>query len=188
MAMRTCRDRLASRSPSPKPMRAPTPVEVRPARPHEAPNVAAAHVQADWETYAPIFGDKAVRRDFAASLERWRLALAADDILLVADDGGRIVGFAHASGDWLSALYLIASHHRRGLGARLLAEVCARLRARGVQEVGFQVVAANAPAIAFYEAQGARPIGRKLEVEGGETWEDIVFRLSTAALAASRRR
>jgi hypothetical protein len=25
-----------------------------------------------------------------------------------------IVGFAHASGEWLSALYLIASHHRLG--------------------------------------------------------------------------
>jgi GNAT superfamily N-acetyltransferase len=162
-------------------------VRIRPARADEAPDIAAAHVHADWETYAPIFGEKAVRREFAASLVRWRSALEAGDVLLVAEDGGRIVGFAHANDGWLSALYLIASHHRRGLGARLLAQTCERLRARGVNEIGFQAVAANTSAIAFYEAQGARQVGRKIEGEADETWEEVVFRLSTEPLPASRR-
>lgn len=161
-------------------------VVIRPARADEADAVAAVHVEADWQTYAPIFGPRAVRRDLAASKARWAAALAAGEVFLVAEEGGRLVELAHAAGEQLSALYLLSSHHRRGLGARMLAEVCARLAQRGVAEIGFQCVAANERAIAFYLAQGARLVGRKIEGEGEETWEDVVFRLKTDGLDASR--
>jgi GNAT superfamily N-acetyltransferase len=148
--------------------------------------VASAHVQADRETYAPIFAGKFREVELARSQARWTAALVADAVFLVAVDDGRIVGFAQAHENWLSALYLLASHHRRGLGARLLTEARARLAARGVREIGFQCVAANTAAIAFYEAQGARQVGRKLEGEGDEAWEDVIFALATKGSAASR--
>jgi ribosomal protein S18 acetylase RimI-like enzyme len=107
---------------------------------------------------------------------------------LAAEDGGGMVGFAHASPSWMSALYLLSSHRRRGIGLGLLCALCEALRDRGVGEIGFQAVANNAGAIAFYEAVGAKAVGRKREGEGDESWEDIVFTLATDAPAAFRRR
>jgi GNAT superfamily N-acetyltransferase len=161
-------------------------VAVRRARPLEVMATAVVHVEADFETYRPIFGYRTVRRDFAASCARWSKALAAGDDLLVAEVDGRIVGMAHASGDWLSALYLRAAHRRRGLGRRLLAHLCRFARMRGVEMLRFQVVAENHAAIGFYEHLGGRAVGRRTQSEGDQAWEDLVFELPTAALAARR--
>ena len=163
-----------------------SPCIVRPARHRDVDAVAGAHIQADRETYQPIFLERFRPPPMEESRARWLRALANDDVFLVADDGAAIVGFAHAAGAWMSALYLIASHHRQGLGARLLTEVCAQVRRRGVAEIEFQAVAANAGAIAFYEAMGARQIGRKLEGKGEDAWEDVVFALRTDGLTGSR--
>jgi len=163
-------------------------VLIRPVEPDEALAVALTHVQADRETYEPIFGARFREVEIAASQLRWDTALGAGDVLLAAVDEGRgIVGFAHASPTWMSALYLLASHRRRGIGLRLLRALCEALRARGVTEIGFQAVADNEGAVAFYRAVGARAVDRKLEGEGDAAWEDIVFTLATDAPAAFRR-
>jgi len=154
-------------------------VTIRPARPDEALAVARAHVRADFETYQPIFREQTVRRDLGAMRLRWSEALAAGDDLLVAEAEGKVVGFAHVRGDWLSALYLIGRYRRRGIGRRLIAELRARARARGIERLRLNVVAANAPAIAFYEAHGGRAIGREIIHEGDRAWEDLVFELPT---------
>jgi GNAT superfamily N-acetyltransferase len=162
-------------------------VLIRPVAPDEALAVAVVHVQADSETYEPIFGDRFREVEIGASQLRWDAALDAGDVLLAALTDGRIVGFAHATPTWMSALYLLASHRRRGIGLRLLLALCEALRDRGVGEIGFQAVADNTGAIAFYLAVGARAAGRKWEGEGDEAWEDIVFTLATDAPAAFRR-
>ncbi len=162
-------------------------VVIRPVRAGEARAVAAVHVQADRETYRPIFGARFEEVTQGESLARWEAALAAGDVFLAATDAGRMIGFAHAASGWMSALYLVASHHRRGVGARLLARLCAALRDRGVAEIGFQAVADNAGALAFYEAMGARRVGVALQGEGDAAWEDVVFALATDAPAALRR-
>jgi ribosomal protein S18 acetylase RimI-like enzyme len=154
------------------------PILIRPARIHEARAVALVHVQADRETYQPIFGVAFRQVSLERSLQRWQTALAAGDVFLVAEDAGRIVGFVHAADAWMSALYILATHRRRGIGARLLVALRAALEARGVAEIGFQAVAANAGAIAFYQAQGARIVGLKTEGEGESAWEDLVFTLT----------
>ena len=118
------------------------------------------------------------------SLSRWEAAFVAGDELLVADDRGRVVGLIHASETWMSALYILASHHRRGLGRTLLAELWQRLLARGVRRIGFDCVAESARAIAFYTAMGAKPVGRKWEGEGALAWEEVVFQLEIDAPAA----
>ncbi|HEY3796961.1 MAG TPA: GNAT family N-acetyltransferase [Caulobacteraceae bacterium] len=156
-------------------------LSIRPATLDDAAEVARVHVQADRETYQAIFGRKFREVELSQSQARWTAALVADAVFLVAEDDGAIVGFAQAHENWLSALYLLASHRRQGMGARLLAEVRQQLAARGVAEIGFQCVADNAAAIAFYEAQGARQTGRKLEGEGDDAWWDVVFVLATSA-------
>jgi ribosomal protein S18 acetylase RimI-like enzyme len=161
---------------------------IRPVIPDDVLAVATTHVQADRETYQPIFGVRFQEVEIGGSQLRWDTALGAGEVLLAAEIDGRIVGFVHASETWMSALYLLASHHRRGIGLRLLLALCDELEARGVTEIGFQAVADNAGAIAFYEAVGAKAVGRKLEGEGDGAWEDIVFTLAIDALAAFQRR
>ena len=163
-------------------------VAIRPVGAEEALAVARTHVQADRETYRPIFGPAFREVELGLSQLRWDAALGAGDALLAADEAGRIIGFVHASPTWMSALYLLASHLRRGIGLRLLCALCEALQDRGVAEIGFQAVAENVDAIAFYEAIGAKAVGRKREGEGDATWEDIVFTLATDAPAAFRRR
>jgi GNAT superfamily N-acetyltransferase len=163
-------------------------VEIRPVDEGEAFAVAQVHVRADAETYRPIFGAKFRAVTLDESLARWTAALAAGDVFLAAVEDGAILGFAHAHGDWMSALYLLAAHKRRGIGARLLAALCDVVRARGVAEIGFDCVAANADAIAFYETMGARQVGRKWNGEGEGAWEELLFALATDSAAALRRR
>jgi ribosomal protein S18 acetylase RimI-like enzyme len=163
-------------------------VVIRPVGAEEALAVARTHVQADRETYQPIFGAAFREVELDVSQLRWDAALGAGDVLLAAEEAGRMIGFAHASPTWMSALYLLAAHRRRGIGLQLLRALCEALQRRGVTEIGFQAVAENADAIAFYEAVGAKAVGRKREGEGEDTWEDIIFTLATDAPAAFRRR
>ena len=160
---------------------------IRPVRADEAGPVARVHVQADAETYRPLFGARFRAVPVDESLARWEAALAAGDVFLVAEDEGAIVGFAHAHDDWMSALYLLATHKRRGLGAALLGGLCLAAQARGVAAIRFDCVATNDDALAFYEAMGARRTGREWRGEGGDAWEEVLFALSTDGPAALRR-
>jgi ribosomal protein S18 acetylase RimI-like enzyme len=162
-------------------------VRIRAARPDEAAAIAALHIQADQETYEPIFRADYVAREPSASLGRWQAALEIGDDLKLVEAEGELVGFGHVRGDWMSALYLLAAWKRRGLGARLLGDLCARARSRGVERLRFHVLVENAPAIAFYEAMGGRAVGRIELSEGqGRSWEDFVFELPTAQAPISR--
>ncbi len=162
-------------------------VTIRDATAADVAAIAATHVQADDETYRPIFGERFRIRTLAESEARWRNALAAGDVLLVAEEGGQVVGLAHAHGAWMSALYLLASHHRRGIGAALLGALCRAVQARGIAQIQFDCVDGNLRAIAFYEAIGAHGIGRQSNGEGALAWEEIVFALATDVPAALRR-
>ena len=162
-------------------------MQIRPVRDGEAAAVARVHVQADTETYRPVLGPRFRAVPFEASLARWEAALAAGDVFLAAEDEGAIVGLAHAPEDWMSALYLLASHRRRGHGLALLTELCAAVQARGVAEIRFDCVATNDNAIAFYEAMGARRTGRERRGEGDDAWEEILFALAVDRPAAFRR-
>jgi hypothetical protein len=62
----------------------------------------------------------------------------------------------------------------------MLARLLAFLGGRGVAEVRFNVAAVNATAIAFYAAQGARPVGRCIDRDPRGDTEDLIFAVPTA--------
>lgn len=75
---------------------------------------------------------------------------------LVAGQGGRIVGFLHYDSEGpepeLHRIYVDPALKRKGIGSALLGELHCRLPA-GASYV-LMVVAANLPAVAFYERHG----------------------------------
>ena len=143
----------------------------------DVPEMARVHVQADWDTYAPLFSAYAYRLDTAESVRRWRQALESDGQLLVSTDRGRIVGLGHARADRIDALYLLSAYHRRGIGKAMLAQLLSALHERGVTEARLDVIAVNAQAIAFYTAQGARTVGSCINVDPRGTQRISSWRL-----------
>lgn len=154
-------------------------VVVREARPDEATAIAAAHAKAHFETYVPLFGEATRRLDPAPLELIWRRAFRDKAIVRVVADAGEIVGVGRLSGETLSDLYLRAGYRGRGLGSRMLAQLLAEARRRGVEMARFNVHSANKPAIGFYEARGARLIGRQLMRHPDGDWEDLVYEIPT---------
>ena len=76
--------------------------------------------------------------------------------LLVAEVDGVLAGSLIAVWDgWRANLYRLAvapDYRRRGLGQALVLEAGRRLRERGVRRVSLYVVAADEPALAFWES------------------------------------
>jgi ribosomal protein S18 acetylase RimI-like enzyme len=155
-------------------------IEIREATLDDFPEIARVHVRVDWDAYAPLFGAQAYRLEYAESERRWRQALQNDGLLLVATDRGVIVGLGHACADRVVALYLLSAYHRRGIGKAMLSRLLRFLHARGVAEARLDVVAINAAAIAFYRAQGARPVGRCINKDPRGDTEDLIMAIATA--------
>jgi ribosomal protein S18 acetylase RimI-like enzyme len=155
-------------------------IDIRPATTGDLAAVAQVHVTSDWETYAPLFGADAFRLTNAESEDRWRRALEGGGLLLAACDRDAIVGLGHARGDRIDALYILPAYHRQGIDRAMLARLLDFLHQRGVAEARFDVAAANAEAILFYEAQGARAVGRCVDRDPRGDTEDLIFAVPTA--------
>jgi ribosomal protein S18 acetylase RimI-like enzyme len=80
------------------------------------------------------------------------------DLLLVAQDGGQVVGTVMAGYDghrgWLYAVAVKSSHRRKGVGLMLVEEAERRLAALGCAKINLQVRATNATVTAFYRRLG----------------------------------
>ena len=81
------------------------------------------------------------------------------------DPTGRVVGYTFcreiAGESELLNLAVAPDQRRSGLGARLLAEALAWAGARGARETFLEVRASNRAAIALYEREGFRAVGRR---------------------------
>jgi ribosomal protein S18 acetylase RimI-like enzyme len=118
----------------------------------------------------------AARDDFDEVLALWRqdaaFATATDDLdglgalcardgdaLLVADDGGRIVGTVIAAWDgWRGGIYRLvvaSTHRRRGLGRTLVDAAVKALAARGARRIAAVVDGDDEQAMAFWRAMAA---------------------------------
>ena len=91
-----------------------------------------------------------------------------DTILLIAESGGRAVGYAYARlepRDWnmlldacgaLHDIFVVESERRHGVAGRLLEDVVLRLRARGAPRLVLSAAAGNDAAQRFFERHGFR--------------------------------
>jgi GNAT superfamily N-acetyltransferase len=103
--------------------------------------------------------------------DRYRRAILdpdGDDLLLVAEEGGIVVGtaFGHvvvpsAVSDEpaveLGGIIVRPSHRERGIGLALAEQVARFARKRGIRIVTLKTFAANEPALRFWERIGFAP-------------------------------
>ena len=143
-------------------------VVIRVAGPGDAAALGRVHVAAWRATYTALLGAESVE---SVSEERrvaqWERALgdASPQSVFVAEDDGRIVGFASSGPSAhrmepfdaeLYTLYLLEEAQGRGVGTRLLNANVTRLLQRGYSAMLVWVLESNARAIAFYERFGAQ--------------------------------
>ena len=153
-------------------------IEIRPATPADAVAIARLHLETHRVTYEPL-----IDGPYEASFDRlaeWQAALAGPGLTLIALDGDRIVGFAHALGDRIEPLHVDPTYHRQGIGRRLFLQLLQGLASRSVPSAIFNVFATNAKAIAFYEALGAKRIGTETMTDAPKPYLDLVYRIDTA--------
>jgi ribosomal protein S18 acetylase RimI-like enzyme len=73
------------------------------------------------------------------------------------------------------ALYVRASHQRRGLGQRLIQAVAAHQAQLGISALQIGCLAANVPARRFYESLGGRLVDQRLFDEEGIMLPEVVY-------------
>jgi putative acetyltransferase len=95
----------------------------------------------------------------------FRAVVLATCTVVVAEEGGVIVGFCAFREGWVDHLYLLPGHVGRGLGAVLLRAAMDRYA-----DLRLWVFQQNARAIRFYEGQGFRKV---LETDGSGNAEKV---------------
>ena len=155
-------------------------MRVRPAEPDDVEALTALARQ----TYADAFGASMSQADLEAHLDA-ALSLDAvasmlrDDVILLAEDGGALIGFvqlgdapAHVSeqpGDQeLRRLYVTAHRQRRGSGTALLRAALDHPRAVEAPRIWLDVWVRNEGAQRLYRRHGFEVVGeRTFEVASG---------------------
>jgi GNAT superfamily N-acetyltransferase len=169
-----------------------TDIQIRPAEPDDAPEIASVHVRAWRETYKGIVDQPFLdAMDIEARTRRWREGLAKRAAgTFVAVEGGRVAGFAsigpardpQRDGQAeLYAIYLDPPRRGRGIGRLLFAEAARYAAKNGFAVLFVNVLEANLPAQAFYERMGGRrsadgheiTIGERRFAESRYEWADL---------------
>jgi ribosomal protein S18 acetylase RimI-like enzyme len=141
---------------------------LRPAEAADADALAALHADSWRRHYRGMMSDAFL--DGGASADRHRvwherlLAADRDRLVVVADDGSRIVGFicVFARGDagwgaYIDNLHVVHDHKGRGIGRALMRSAAEWIeRTQPDAGVYLWVMEANAPARTFYDRLGAR--------------------------------
>jgi GNAT superfamily N-acetyltransferase len=163
-------------------------LDVRPGRPEDAAAVAAVHVRTWQAAYEHAFGAERLAvldEQLPRRVERWERILRDEGGVWVAEDGGRIVGFASigperedaALGE-LYAIYVLPEAWGSGAGPALMAEAVPALRA-GYGESVLWVLEDNPRARRFYEREGWEADGaRKTDTFLGVEVSEVRYRLS----------
>jgi ribosomal protein S18 acetylase RimI-like enzyme len=157
-------------------------IAIRRARPDDAAAIGAVHVAAWWEAYAGLVPERMLSAfSVAERTRRWRRILSAPGpplasaVFVAVGPDGAVAGFgscgrqpvaalvADGFAGEFSALYLLAAQQRQGVGRRLMTTMAQDLLAREVRGAALWVLRDNAPARRFYEALGAKVVGRRVE-------------------------
>jgi ribosomal protein S18 acetylase RimI-like enzyme len=157
-------------------------VAIRRALASDAAAIAAVHVAAWQESYPGLMPERVLNRlSVQDRTERWHRILTVPDpamesaVFVGAGLDQALVGFgscgrqrspelvaAGFQGEF-SALYVLAAHHGKGVGRRLMAALARDLRERGLQGGALWVLRDNLRARRFYEGLGGEVVGRKVE-------------------------
>jgi len=152
---------------------------IRPARPEDAAAIAAV--------YAPYVSETAISFEItppdAEEMSRRMTACMAVYPWLVAEDNGRIAGYAYAgrfSGraayNWAVevTVYLHPDYHRKHVGRHLYQTLFGLLGLQGVHGLFAGITLPNDASVGFHRALGMREIGiyREVGFKFGE-WRDV---------------
>lgn len=157
---------------------------IRLAEARDAAAIARVHVQSWLTTYKGL-----VPEEYLASLNEaervplWQEWLTRDISVFVAENAGRIVGFAgggpirepHAVYDAeLYAIYLLEEVQGRGIGKNLLSAVAEALVRKDHTSMLVWVLEQN-PAVRFYEKTGAKHLMSKHIEIGGVSLSELAL-------------
>ncbi|MBP0446066.1 GNAT family N-acetyltransferase [Roseomonas sp. SSH11] len=175
-------------------------VQVRRARPEDAPLIGAIHRIAWQDAYPGVLPDAYLaslnERRLAAGYLRAILARRGGEAVFVAGTpDGRIIGFASAAlarregiaAGEIETLYLLPDWRDQGIGRRLMRASAAHLAAIGCGSAMLWVLSANGAGW-FYRRLGGRPVGREMICVGGHQveqtavlWDPITLLLDATA-------
>ena len=176
-------------------------VDLRPARPPDAPGIARVHVETWRAAYAGIVPDTyLVAMTESKQALQWNHTIRsamAPEVVLVAESadlpGGRVVGFGSCgqackrpgTGE-VFTLYVAPDWQGRGIGRRLLHGLLAKLKAGGLNQAMVWVLNDN-PARFFYEAMGGRRAAERQEPFAGVHLDEAAYAWSDLAAWLAER-
>jgi len=154
-------------------------VKIRQANPADATEIAKVHVLSWQKSYREIVDEDYLRKMEVGDREsNWLRRLSeSDDIVLVAEVDGQIVGFAHGGKQReedcpydaeLRAIYILKEFQHQGIGRKLFTEFSKLAKKAGYHSLNVWVLAKNVNAGKFYEAMGAKQGGMKESLEIGD--------------------
>jgi GNAT superfamily N-acetyltransferase len=161
-------------------------MQVRRARPDDAPRIAQVHLESWKTTYPGIIAQSYIdglKVEDGAARWRDRLAQADGPVVFVAEDEAGIFGFAAGGAIMhpvegfdgeLGAIYLLASHQKRGAGAALTRRIAGALVERGFRSMVVWVLEAN-PSRGFYERMGGALVAEQGIEIGGVTLPEVAY-------------
>jgi GNAT superfamily N-acetyltransferase len=133
-------------------------VSLRPARPQDAPAVAAIWRDGWRDGHLGHVPDELVAVRTPESFEARATQRVGDTV--VATVGANVAGFVMVVGDEVEQVYVSSRHRGTGVAAALLAESERLVAANGHERAWLAVVAGNARARRFYERSGWADEGR----------------------------
>jgi GNAT superfamily N-acetyltransferase len=170
-------------------MTVPWPASIRAATVEDSTAIGRLHVAAWRETYRGLIPDAvldAISEQTRAA--EWRAGLsrgAKGPIVFVAEaKDGSLIGFGAAGpardpklacDSEITALYMLQSGQRRGIGRALLLQITDALRRRGRQTIGLWVLATNAPARRFYERLGGTAAATRSDQSDGWVCDEVAY-------------
>jgi L-amino acid N-acyltransferase YncA len=160
-------------------------MRVRDALLEDAAVIAEVHL-ASWKTTYPGIIDQGYIDELRVEdgAARWVTRLTEKTaIILVAEDESGVFGFAAGGGivhpvdgyeGELAAIYLLASHQRKGAGAALTRRMASELRRQGFRNMVVWVLREN-PACGFYQRMGGVQVAEQPIEIGGQTLPEVAF-------------
>ncbi|HTV14935.1 MAG TPA: GNAT family N-acetyltransferase [Acidobacteriaceae bacterium] len=161
-------------------------MQIRLANSNDAQRIAWVHLESWKTTYPGIIAQAYIDGlKVEDGVARWqdRLTQADGPIVFVVEDEAGVFGFAAGGAIMhpvdgfdgeLGAIYLLATHQKRGAGAALVRRVAGALAERGFKSMVVWVLKAN-PSRGFYERMGGVLVAEQGIEIGGETLPEVAY-------------